>query len=159
MIRVCFVCLGNICRSPTAEGIFIHLVEEAGLADAFLIDSAGTSGWHEGELADRRSRATAEARGVHLPSHSRQFTSRDFDRFDYVIAMDDSNYAALVRMTPNEALRERVHMLRAFDPDSTPGASVPDPYYGGEGGFDHVYDICDAGCRGLVRHLRAQHDL
>ena len=159
MIPICFVCLGNICRSPTAEGIFIHLVDEAGLQDAFFIDSAGTSGWHEGERADRRSRATAEARGVPLPSRSRRFTSDDFERFEYVIAMDDSNLAALERMAPNADAAGRVHMLRAFDPDSPTGANVPDPYYGGDSGFDDVFDICDAGCRGLLRHLREQHGL
>lgn len=156
MIRVSFVCLGNICRSPTAEGIMVHLVEEAGLEGSFEIDSAGTSGYHVGERPDRRTLATAEGRGVPLPGRSRRFEAADFARFDYVVAMDSSNVSNLRRMAPDAAAEAKVCLLRDFDPESPRGAEVPDPYYG-EGGFERVFDICEAGCRGLLRSLRKEH--
>ena len=153
IIRVCFVCLGNICRSPTAEGVFRHLVAEAGCADAFEIDSAGTAAYHAGERPDRRSQATARARGVELPGRARQFVREDFARFDHVLAMDDDNYGALVRLAPDEAARAKVALLRSFDPAAPPRAEVPDPYFGGPDGFDRVFDICMAACRGLLARL------
>lgn len=155
MVRVCFVCLGNICRSPTAEGIFLQMVAEEGLADQVAIDSAGTAGYHVGEPADARSAATAQRRGVPLPSRSRKFTRDDFDRFDLVIAMDRSNQRNLLKLAPDGAARAKVHLLRDYDPGSDAGSDVPDPYYGGPRGFDDVFDICEAGCRGLLEHVRA----
>ena len=152
--RILFVCLGNICRSPTAAGVMSHLVSEAGVSDRFEIDSAGTSAYHVGEPPDRRSAATAARRGIRLSGASRQATAADFDRFDYIIAMDGRNMAALHRMTRSPADREKLHMLRDFDPESPPRAEVPDPYYGGSDGFDVVLDICEAGCRGLLAHLQ-----
>ena len=149
MIRLCFVCLGNICRSPTAEGVMLHLVEQRGLAHEFEIDSAGTGGYHIGEPADHRSAQTARKRGVDLPSRARQFVRADFARFDYVLAMDTSNLEALKRMGGGE----KVHLLRDFDPQSPKGSSVPDPYYGGEQGFEIVLDQCFAACEGLLQHL------
>ena len=151
--RVCFVCLGNICRSPTAEGVFRHLVEESGLSEVFEIDSAGTAAYHAGETPDRRSAATARRRGVELGGRARQFVREDFHRFDHVLAMDRSNLDALLRLAPDEAARARARLLRDHDPDSPPGAEVPDPYYGGPDGFDDVFDICMAACRGLLREL------
>jgi protein-tyrosine phosphatase len=159
MIRICFVCLGNICRSPTADGVMCHLVDRAGLAGQIEIDSAGTGAWHVGEKADRRARATAESRGFRLTSRARQVTREDFDRFDYVIAMDNSNHAELLRLAPSAAMRERVFLFRSFDPESPANAEVPDPYYGGESGFEEVFDICEAACRGLLEHLRKEHEL
>ena len=103
MIRLCFVCLGNICRSPTAEGIMLHLVARAGLGEQFVIESAGTSAYHVDEPPDPRSFATAKARGVHLPSLARQFVRADFARFDLVLAMDDANRESLLRLTPEPA--------------------------------------------------------
>lgn len=156
-ISVCFVCLGNICRSPTAEGVMQKLVQSAGLADHILIDSAGTGAYHVGELADPRSRATALARGVKITSISRKFVAEDFDRFDYVIAMDRGNLANLVRQATKDAHRSKIHLLRFFDPESDDDASVPDPYY--DDGFDRVFDMCMAGCKGLLDHMVREHQL
>jgi protein-tyrosine phosphatase len=157
-VRVCFVCLGNICRSPTAEGIFRTLVEETGLGGAIEIDSAGTAAYHVGEIPDPRSRATAEARGVRLASRARRFSASDFARFDYVLAMDADNERALARLAPSEEARAKVLRLRRFDPKSD-DLDVPDPYYGGERGFEEVFEICEAACRGLLEHLVAEHEL
>lgn len=159
MIRICFVCLGNICRSPTAEGIMLALVAEAGLGEHIAIDSAGTGAWHVGERADARSREVAGRRGVELPSIARQFEHADFARFDYVIAMDAENAADLRALARDAATATRVHLLRRFDPESPPDAPVPDPYYGGDRGFDDVFDICHAACSGLLAHLIEAHGL
>lgn len=155
--RVCFVCLGNICRSPTAEGVFRHLVARAGLGEQFEIDSAGTAAYHEGESPDRRSAATAKARGMPLGGQARQFRSADFERFDHVLAMDRSNLSGLLRLAPNDEARKKVSLLRSHDPASGDGAEVPDPYYGGEDGFDDVFDICLAACTGLLAELTEAH--
>lgn len=153
MVRVCFVCLGNICRSPTAEGIMLHLIERAGLGAAISAESAGTAAYHVGERPDARSLATARARGVQLPSLARRFERADFARFDYVLAADSENLARLQGLAPDQAARDKVRLLRSFDPDSPPGAAVPDPYYGDGDGFERVFDICEAACRGLLAHL------
>ena len=161
-IRVCFVCLGNICRSPTAEGVFRDLVDRADLATAIEIDSAGTAAYHAGEPPDRRSTATARARGVTLGGRARQFRADDFARFDYVVAMDRDNHEALLRLaerSPEPTASQRLSMLRDHDPASPAGASVPDPYYGGARGFEDVFDICLAGCRGLLTAIRERHEL
>jgi protein-tyrosine phosphatase len=158
-IRVCFVCLGNICRSPTAEGVMLHLLRETELAAAVAIDSAGTAAYHTGERADPRSRQEALSRGVDLPSVARRFESHDFDRFDYVIAMDSQNRRDLIALARDEKDIAKVHLLRAFDPESIDDQDVPDPYYGGNRGFANVFEICEAGCRGLLAHVRAEHGL
>jgi protein-tyrosine phosphatase len=158
-IRVCFVCLGNICRSPTAEGILIQLVHEAGLELRVTIDSAGTSAYHVGEAADARSRAEALRRGVKLPSRARQFVAEDFDRFDYVIAMDRRNQHDIERLARTDADAQKVHLLRRFDARGGADLDVPDPYYGEGDGFARVFDICEAGCRGLLAHMRKTHAL
>ena len=157
MVRICFVCLGNICRSPTAEGIMLDLVKKANLDDKIEIDSSGTSAYHVGEQADRRSQATANKRGIHLPSRSRQFKPVDFTQFDYVVAMDLSNYNHLMNLRTNKS--QTVYLLRDFDEKSPERASVPDPYYGGPEGFDRVFDICLAGCQGLLQQIKQQHTL
>jgi protein-tyrosine phosphatase len=153
VVRICFVCLGNICRSPTAEGVMRALVERAGLADRIEIDSAGTGAWHVGEPADERARAAAARRGFDLTSVARKVTRADFDRFDYLIAMDRENVMALERMAPDKVARGKVRLLRSFDPAAPRGAPVPDPYYGGDDGFETVLDVCDAACRGLLEHI------
>jgi protein-tyrosine phosphatase len=158
-ISVCFVCLGNICRSPTAEGVMRFLVEEASLADRIEIGSAGTAGYHTGDLPDRRSRAAALRRGIELTSRARQFAMKDWERFDYVLAMDGENYDVLARQAPSPAARSRLRLLREFDAKSPPKAGVPDPYYGGEDGFEHVLDLCEAACAGLLEHIRREHGL
>ncbi|HJL15307.1 MAG TPA: low molecular weight protein-tyrosine-phosphatase [Sandaracinaceae bacterium LLY-WYZ-13_1] len=156
-MRICFVCLGNICRSPTAEAVFVDLLASEGLDHRFEIDSAGTGSWHVGERAHPDTRAAAQARGIEIASVARQFQPSDFARFDYVVAMDRSNHANLERMAPDEDALAKLHMFRAFDPSSPAGAEVPDPYY--EGGFDRVYEICEAAARGLLAHLRERHGL
>jgi protein-tyrosine phosphatase len=156
MIRVCFVCLGNICRSPTAHGIMEDMVARAGLGDHIEVHSAGTSAYHIGELPDGRSRATARSHGVELTSRARQFEAADFGRFDYVLAMDENNHRELLRMAPKKA-KDRVFLFRSFDPSSPQGAGVPDPYYGGDSGFENVFQICVAGCRGLLATIEREH--
>lgn len=155
-IRICFVCLGNICRSPTAEGVMKHLVDEAQLSSRFFIDSAGTGAYHEGERADARSRAAAEQRGVDLTSIARQFKAEDFEKFDLVLAMDRRNQRDLLRLANTDAQRSKVRLFRSFERDA-PDLDVPDPYLG-EDGFGEVFDICVAGCRGLLEALRARLD-
>jgi protein-tyrosine phosphatase len=158
-LRLCFVCLGNICRSPTAEGIMRTLVTQEGLDAVIEVESAGTGTWHLGERADKRARATAEARGVVLDRRAQQFGRTDFDRFDYVLVMDADIQVTLRKLSSSAADHAKVHVLRSFDPNSPPGARVPDPYYGGTDGFEEVFDICEAACRGLLAHLRATHAL
>jgi protein-tyrosine phosphatase len=158
-VRVSFICLGNICRSPTAEGIMRSLVERAGLGDQIEVESAGTGSWHLGERADHRARATAAARGVALEGRASQFAESDFDRLDYILVMDVAIKNALARLAPSHEARAKLHLLRSFDPDSPPDAPVPDPYFGGQDGFDEVFDICEAACRGLLDHIRATHRL
>jgi protein-tyrosine phosphatase len=152
-MRICFVCLGNICRSPTAHGVMEKLVEDAGLASRITIDSAGTGGWHVGELPDPRSREAASLRGYDLSHHARQFVALDLDRFDLVLAMDRSNLRHLQAMAGGRTT-PRIELLRAFDPGAPPGAEVPDPYSGGRDGFELVLDICERACRGVLDYAR-----
>jgi protein-tyrosine phosphatase len=159
MVRVCFVCLGNICRSPTAEAVMKHLVGNAGLRQAVHIESAGTGDWHVGDPRDRRSQATAAAHGVPLAGRAQQFTTTDFGRFDYVVAMDGSNLDNLRKMAPDERARAKLSLLRSFDAAAPVDADVPDPYYGGARGFEDVFDICQAACAGLLTWLRREHGL
>jgi len=159
MVKVCFVCLGNICRSPTAEAVMKHLVRQAGLERAIHIESAGTGDWHVGETRDRRSLATGEARGIPLSGRAQQFTAADFARFDHVVAMDSSNRDDLLKMAPDAAARAKVTMLRAHEDAGGEPADVPDPYYGGSRGFEDVFDICQASCAGFLARLRREHRL
>ena len=146
-----FLCLGNICRSPAAEAAFAHLATEAGAADDFTVDSAGTGAWHIGEPADSRMRRAASQRGIAIESTARQVTHQDFEDFDVIVAMDGSNFETLTTMAP-DAHRAKVVLLRDFDPDAR-GEDVPDPYYGGDEGFDEVLDIVTAACQGLLDHI------
>jgi protein-tyrosine phosphatase len=157
--RVCFVCLGNICRSPTAEGVFRHLLAERG-ARGFVVESAGTAAHHVGESPDRRSTATAARRGITLEGAAARFDAEDFDRFDWVIAMDRSNARDLRHRAPTPEAAAKVHLLRRWDPQNTAGEDleVPDPYYGGASGFDEVLDICERSCAALLRELEAHGD-
>lgn len=156
-IGVLFVCLGNICRSPLAEGVFSQLVQREGLAERFDIDSAGTSSWHCGEPPDPRTTELARQRGVILEHAARQVERADFERFDYVLAMDASNLGKLQRLAP--ASDARVALLRSFDPDAGDDLEVPDPYFGGADGFAHVHDLVESACEGLLAHIRDEHDL
>jgi protein-tyrosine phosphatase len=140
MQKVLFVCLGNICRSPMAEGIFIDLIEKSGLSKSVEIDSAGTASYHIGELPDHRMRDTARKNGIELVRTARQFVASDFSEFDYILAMDSSNLNDMLSLKPDGQTKAQVFLMREFD-ELEKGASVPDPYYGGLNGFDEVYDI------------------
>jgi protein-tyrosine phosphatase len=153
-VSVCFVCLGNICRSPTAEGVFSKLVADAGLRELIRIDSAGTGAWHKGELADKRARQEAERRGIELRSVARQFTRLDFDRHQLIVAMDRTNVADLQALARSEADRARIKLFRSFDPLAPADGEIPDPYYGGPEGFARVFDMCTAASKGLLAHVR-----
>ncbi|MDP9133316.1 MAG: low molecular weight phosphotyrosine protein phosphatase [Actinomycetota bacterium] len=156
-MRVLFVCMGNICRSPTAEGVMRRLVAEAGLEDRIEVDSAGTGGWHAGDPPDVRATAAAARRGVTLDGAARQVRPEDFDEFDLVIAMDRENLRGLLTLAPDEAAAETIRLLREFDPSSAgaPDLDVPDPYYGGDRGFETVLDMTETACRGLLDELRS----
>ncbi len=150
--KVVFVCLGNICRSPTAEGIFIHKVRERGLQLYFYIDSAGTAAYHVGEPANSKSQFTANQYGVKLPSRARQFEYSDFEDFDLILPMDTSNMQNLNYMDRNNRFSDKMFMMRDFDPNPEDG-NVPDPYYGGMKGFENVYQILERSCNSLLDQL------
>ena len=151
-VRILFVCMGNICRSPLAESVFRHQVRERGVEDRFEIDSAGTSGYHEGDPPDARSVATARARGVLVTGASRPLSQRDLHDFDYVIVMDAENRMDVDRLQASAGGAARVHRLREWDPERS-GLDVPDPYYGGVRGFEEVHDIVERSCAALLDHL------
>jgi len=152
-ISVLFVCLGNICRSPLAEGVFRHVLDQEGLSDQFRVDSAGTSSWHVGEGPDHRAIRSAATRGVTLGGHSRQVQPEDFKRFDYIVAMDRSNLTDLQEYEDSVGGEAALYLLREFDPEGGPGSEVPDPYYGGPDGFEKVYDMVERSCRQLLDHI------
>jgi protein-tyrosine phosphatase len=154
-MRILFVCMGNICRSPTAEGVMRRLVEDAGLD--IEVDSAGTGGWHAGAPPDARAVAAARSRDVVVEGAARQVTAEDFDDFDLVLAMDRDNERELLARAPDAGARGKVRLLREFDPAAVAAGDldVPDPYYGGPNGFDHVLDLVEAACRGLLDEVRA----
>ena len=156
MIRVLFICMGNICRSPMAEGVFRQLVAQSGLSDQFEIDSAGTINHHAGEPAHRGTRLILEQNGIHYDGRSRQVTDSDLTYFDYLIVMDEENYHDVQRLAGRRSASPELHRLLDFAPDTTI-REVPDPYY--SGGFDQVYQLVLAGCRGLLAHIRAEHGL
>ena len=154
-IRVLFVCLGNICRSPMAEGVFRHLVEEAGLAEKIEVDSAGTSDWHVGEPAHEGTRHVLKAHGIAYDGRSRQVTRQDFYEFDYIVAMDSSNLVALRGMRPVDAhAKLAIFLSFAEDIDMR---DVPDPYYSGR--FEYVYGLVERGARALLDYIREHEEL
>jgi protein-tyrosine phosphatase len=161
-ISVVFVCLGNICRSPLGEGIFRAKVAEAGLSHRFEIDSAGTSAYHVGEAPDPGSVRVARTHGIDISAQqSRQFIAEDLQNFDYVIAMDPSNYSNIQRLADRSdtALGGQLWLLRNFEESSDgtgPDIGVPDPWGGGAGGFDNVYDIVDRSCTNLFQYIQSQ---
>jgi protein-tyrosine phosphatase len=158
-IRVLFVCLGNICRSPLAEGIFRAQVERAGLADRIEVDSAGTGNWHVGQPPDRRMHATARQYGVSLDGQvARQFEARDLGAFDHIFVMDKQNLHDVLFLDRDDRYGHKVRLFREFDPE--PGDyQVPDPYYGGDRGFDHVYEIANRTAAVLLDRLIEEHGL
>lgn len=150
MTSVLFVCMGNICRSPTAEGVFRKLVFDAGRDAEFEVDSAGTIGYHQGERADPRMRAAASGRGYELASRARRIDRLDFDRFDLIVTMDEDNYRDVEALNPGS----RARVVRMIDYcEEHQISEVPDPYYGGESGFHQVIDILEDSCGNLLRRL------
>ena len=158
MKKIMFVCLGNICRSPVAEAVFNHLVDEMGLSKKYTADSSGTSAYHIGADPDPRMQVTAEKNGVPMDHQAQQFKKEHYDQFDIIFAMDSANYDDILKLTQNHKLRKKVHMLRDFDLKAiSKPADVPDPYYrGGMGAFDEVYDIVDRSCREVIKQLEAK---
>jgi protein-tyrosine phosphatase len=154
-VRVLFACLGNICRSPMAEAVFQHMVDEAGLSDAITVDSAGTGGWHVGEPAHRGTRGVLNQHGISYTGRARQISRADFDRFDYVLAMDSSNLDDLQQMQPPDSAAT---VRRFLDyADDAPAHDVPDPYY--DGRFEEVYRLVRHGAAGLLAAIRADEGL
>lgn len=150
-IRVIFVCMGNICRSPTAEGVFRHFVNAAELGDRFDIESAGTHAYHVGSPPDHRAQAAAERRGISLVDiRAQRISDDDFEAFDYIIAMDNDNRELLLEQAPGEH-SSKVHLFLSFAPGEE--TEVPDPYYGGPIGFERVLDLVEAASRGLLETL------
>lgn len=155
MVSVLFVCLGNICRSPTAEGVFRDLCEREGMAGSVRVDSAGTGAYHIGSPPDERAQAAARKRGVDLSGQrARQVARTDFDAFDYVIAMDRANVSRLHQVCPPDR-QDRVRLFLDFAPDA-PVREVPDPYYGGGDGFETVLDLIEAASAGLLADIRTR---
>jgi protein-tyrosine phosphatase len=154
MIKVLFVCTGNICRSPAAEGIFGKLVRDANLENDISIDSAGTIGYHSGELPDSRMRKHASARGYNLDSRARQFNPmKDFEEFDYIITMDDYNYTDLIQLDRKKLYTNKLFKMADFISDKNI-SEVPDPYYGGAEGFEFVIDILEDGTKNLLTKIK-----
>lgn len=154
MASVLFVCMGNICRSPTAQGVFERLVEREGLEGEIRADSAGTGSWHVGEPPDRRAQESARRRGIDLSGQrARQLEPEDFERFDYVVVMDWENYRNVLAMCPPEH-REKVRLLMEYAPE-TGVSEVPDPYFGGPDGFERVLDLVEEAAEGLLDEIRA----
>lgn len=164
-IRIVFVCLGNICRSPLGEGLFAHHVGEAGLEERFTIDSAGTSSYHNGELPDPGSIDVARKHGIDITDQrSRQFTGQEIGSWDYIIAMDASNRRNILHLLGGdvESVRGKLWLMRNFehtDDGSGDDDGVPDPWGGGRRGFDEVYDIVDRACGNLLKYIRLEHGL
>jgi len=157
MVRVLFVCMGNICRSPLAEGVFRRMLEGTGLTDKIYVDSAGTHSYHIGAPPDTRSQATAMRRGIDLRGiRARQVTVADFTEFDYVLAMDRDNFEHLLGLCREPELRRRVQLFLDYAPD-LPEREVPDPYYGGPSGFERVMDLVEEAAQGLLIGIRERY--
>jgi protein-tyrosine phosphatase len=153
MVQVLFVCLGNICRSPMAEGVFRHLVEEAGLGNVISVNSAGTGPWHVGKPPDKRGQATVARHGIYIGhQRARQIAADDFTACDYVLAMDGDNLQTLLRAAPTEH-QDRVTLFLNFS-TTDKGRNVPDPYYGGLEGFDDVFVLVQGAAHGLLGHIQ-----
>lgn len=155
MKKVLFVCLGNICRSPAAEGVFLKMVSDHHLADRIHVDSAGTGGWHVGESPDPRTIHHAKNRGYDLsPLRARQFESGDFDKFDLIITMDESNKSNVLKLAKNEEHRSKVKHLTSFCNIHQNVLEVPDPYYKGDEGFEYVMDLIEDACEQILKRLK-----
>jgi len=155
-MKICFVCQGNIIRSPLAENIFRQLTEERGIRDKYTLDSAGTSSYHIGEAPDGRMRQVAAERGLVYSGSARQFHREDFDHFDLIIAMDKANQRQLMGWAFSPDQLEKIHLMREFDPQGGSDLDVPDPYYGGEDGFKTTFEIVKRSCAGLMEELEGE---
>ncbi len=153
--KLLFVCMGNICRSPAAEGIMVHLLQEAGLETQFECDSAGTTGHHVGSPPDRRMHSAAQAAGIDLRGRSRKFVVADFERFDRILAMDRDNYEDMLALDPEGRYVHKVKMICDYCTEHT-DKEVPDPYYGGDAGFRYVIALLKDACSGLLETLRVE---
>lgn len=155
-IHILMVCMGNICRSPLAHGLFQELVDKEGLSDLIVVDSAGTHAYHVGEQPDPRSQQTALRHGIDLSrQRARRVADKDFEAFDYILAMDRDNYSILISNSPAEH-HHKISMFLEFAPQRSE-EEVPDPYYGGPDGFDRVYDLVEAAAAGLLQDIRNKH--
>jgi len=152
-MRICFVCQGNIIRSPLAKSIFLQLAEKKGVENLYEVDSAGTIAYHAGERPDSRMREVAAERGLVYSGRARQFTEDDFDQFDLIIAMDKENKRSLLSWAVSSEQGDKIHLMREFDPEAGKNLNVPDPYYGGPGGFISTFDIIKRACEGLMKEL------
>ena len=152
--KLLFVCLGNICRSPAAENIMNLLIEQEGLSDRYICDSAGTGGWHVGALPDRRMRSAAQARGMNFIGSARQFEAKDLQEFDLILAMDTDNYYNILALDPKADFTDKVQMICDYC-QTHKDQEVPDPYYGGADGFNYVIDLLFDACGGLLKALKA----
>jgi protein-tyrosine phosphatase len=150
--KVLFVCLGNICRSPLAEAIFNHKVRQQNLGHRFDVDSCGTGNYHIGDQPDKRTVASAQRNGVAINHYCRQLTRSDLDEFDYIMAMDHSNYRNILRLDSSNSKKEKVYLMRDFDPHGK-GQEVPDPYYGNERDFQAVFEILDRSLEHFLAHV------
>jgi len=158
MINVLFVCLGNICRSPSGEGVFKALIKKEGLEKAFFVDSAGTSAFHVGESADSRMRKHAVQREINLTSLSRKFTTNDLIKFDYIMAMDRDNYSDILVQDKHDKFNNKVFMMTNYS-SLYYNKEIPDPYYGGDKGFEKVLDMLQESCIGLLEMIKITHEL
>ena len=154
MIDILFVCMGNICRSPSGEAVMNKFIKRANLEDKIKCDSAGTIAYHEGEPADARMKRHAIKRGYRLTSVARKFRDEDFEKFDYIIAMDKENYKDLISFDNEGKYKNKIFMMTDFAKDDY--EEVPDPYYGGPEGFEHVLDILEDSCSGLLEEVRTK---
>ncbi len=157
-VKVLFVCMGNICRSPTAHGMFESIVNKEGLSDSFEIDSAGTHAYHIGKQPDSRAQATAKGRGLDLSYiRARQVDKADFEHYDYILAMDNDNYVLLDQACASE-YKDKLHMFLDFAPESSLH-EVPDPYYGGSRGFENVFDMVEEASKGLLADIKKKYSI
>lgn len=153
-ISLLFVCLGNICRSPAAEGIMRHMVERRGLEDMFEIDSAGIGAWHVGERPDRRMRSHGADHGYDFSSRARQIKSDDLEHFDYIIVMDEENFHDVMALSHTDKERGKIRMMTDFCRHHPGHKAVPDPYYGGDRGFELVIELLEDACEGLIEKMK-----
>lgn len=154
--EICFVCLGNICRSPLAEGVFQALINKEGLENQIIIHSAGTGNWHVGAAPDARMQATARNKGIHLASRGQQIQVGDIRRYDLILAMDQSNLEAIEYLCSPETAAKKIRLFRSFDPEVDGDLDVPDPYYGMDDGFEHVFQIVHRTCPPILEYVKSQ---